>query len=238
MVGERRVRAREPEEVARRLRELEQELKRGAPLAPDEAFVYVALGASDAVGIGSQPTGGYVSIITSRLRQRFPYVRLANLGIAGATLPEIVRQELPTALALRPHLVTLMTGGNDVIRGVDPAEFRHQLSLLLDRLLPITRRLVVATVPNMAMLPIMDTIPDLVLPFGDKRGYVSARCLALNRVAIEEASRRGARLVHVTMSDVLSDGNLVAADGFHPSDAGYRRLADRFWEQIEPLLPL
>jgi acyl-CoA thioesterase I len=229
--------SRTPDEIARRLRELESEMRPTA--RPHQGpFVYVALGASDAVGVGGTlPERGYVPLVAARVRGRLGEVALHNLGISGATLPEIVRYELPRVAALRPHLVTLMAGGNDVIQSVATDEFRDALRLTLDRLLRLTHRVVVATVPNISVLPILDTIPGLLLPFGDVRGYVAGRCRELGRVVVEEASRRGAKLVHVTTSDVLADARLVASDGFHPSDTGYRRLADRFWEQIEPLLP-
>lgn len=199
--------------------------------------MYVAMGASDAVGVGGTG-GGYVPLLAERLRKRLPRTTVHNLGISGATLAEIVELELPDAIAAHPDLLTLMAGGNDVVQGVDPDDFRASLRYLLDRILRLTRRVVVATVPNLALLPIMDAIPDLVLPFGDKRAYVSSRCMSLGRVLIQEASARGARLVHITTSDVLADASLVAADGFHPSDTGYRRIADRFWEQIKPMLPV
>jgi lysophospholipase L1-like esterase len=230
--------SRTPEEIARRLRELEAELRPSA-LQHHGPFVYVALGASDAVGVGStMPESGYVPLVAARVRSRLGEVSLHNLGISGATLPEIVQYELPRVAALRPHLVTLMTGGNDVVQSVDTTDFRDALGLTLDRLLRLTNRVVVATVPNISVLPIIDTLPGLLLPFGDLRGYVANRCRELGRVVVEEASRRGARLVHITTSDVLADATLVSSDGFHPSDAGYRRLADRFWEQIEPMLPM
>lgn len=227
---------RSPDDVARRLRELEAELAGNRPGASSRRFVYVAMGASDAVGIGGTG-GGYVPLIADRLRQRLPRTTVRNLGISGATLEEIVEVELPEAISARPDLVTIMAGGNDVVQGVDPDDFRASLRYLLERVVRLTRRVVVATVPNIALLPVMDAIPDVVLPFGDKRAYVSARCMSLGRVVIQEASARGAKLVHITTTDVLADASLVAADGFHPSDTGYRRIAERFWEQIEPLLP-
>ncbi len=230
---------RSPEEVARRLRELETESMLGSKPNPQKRFMYVAMGASDAIGIGSSTLdGGYVPRVTARLRQRLGTVQLLNLGINGATLPEIARMELPRAIEAKPDLVTLMAGGNDVIQSVPPEEFRDALRRILRGITQTTRRVVVATVPNIALLPIVNAIPDFFLPFGDKRAYLSNASTALGRIVIEEVSRHGARLVHVTMSDTLNEPSLISPDGFHPSDEGYRRLADRFWEQIEPLLPV
>jgi lysophospholipase L1-like esterase len=38
------------------------------------------------------------------------------------------------------------------------------------------------------------------------------------------------------MSQVLADPTLVAADGFHPSDAGHARLADAWWAEVRKRL--
>src|SRR5690349_19355119 len=70
------------------------------------SMVYVALGASDAVGVGaSDPsTTAYVP----RLIARLPAHAFAlNLGVNGYTVKQALADELPPALAAHPTLVTV-----------------------------------------------------------------------------------------------------------------------------------
>ena len=50
-------------------------------------FVYLALGASDATGVGATPlTEGYVFLVKRELDRRMPGVFLINLGVPGARI--------------------------------------------------------------------------------------------------------------------------------------------------------
>src|SRR5690348_17330359 len=72
---------------------------------------YVALGASDAVGVGSNSPGsqGYVPLIAARLAKGS---HLINLGISGIRLHEAISKELPLAIATSPDLVTIWLVAN------------------------------------------------------------------------------------------------------------------------------
>jgi len=73
---------------------------------PDGPVTYVALGASDAVGVGSNIPGsqGYVPLVAAHLPKGS---HLINLGISGIHLHETLSQELPLALSTSPNLITI-----------------------------------------------------------------------------------------------------------------------------------
>lgn len=83
---------------------------------------YVALGDSFTEGIGdhdpSRPNGcrGWADRFAEVLAASDPAFGYANLAIRGRKLPEIIAEQLEPALALRPDLVTIHGGGNDVLR--------------------------------------------------------------------------------------------------------------------------
>ncbi|HEX8728186.1 MAG TPA: SGNH/GDSL hydrolase family protein, partial [Ktedonobacterales bacterium] len=83
-----------------------------ATATPHSAVRYVAIGASDAVGVGaSNPnTSAYVPILISRL-PKGSYA--LNLGIDGETLSRALNDELPQAIAAHPTLITVWLVGND-----------------------------------------------------------------------------------------------------------------------------
>ncbi|PTT62831.1 SGNH/GDSL hydrolase family protein, partial [Arthrobacter sp. HMWF013] len=95
---------------------------------------YVAMGDSFTEGIGDkEPTspGGYrgwadrVAEELGRSQTDFAY---ANLAVRGRLLQQIVDQQLAPCLALKPDLVTLSAGGNDLIRpGGDPDALAEKL---------------------------------------------------------------------------------------------------------------
>ncbi|MDN6332471.1 MAG: SGNH/GDSL hydrolase family protein, partial [Micrococcaceae bacterium] len=87
----------------------------------------VSLGDSFTEGIGDpdpQSPGGHrgwadrVAEQLSRQAEDFAY---ANLAIRGRLLDQIHEEQLEPALELRPDLITICAGGNDVLRpGGDP----------------------------------------------------------------------------------------------------------------------
>ncbi|HMD80916.1 MAG TPA: hypothetical protein VKE92_06385, partial [Anaerolineales bacterium] len=75
-------------------------------------FVYLALGASDAVGVGAIPlTDGYVYLIKRDLDRRMPGVFLMNLGVPAARI-DLIKEEVRLAaqVGTKAQLVTLWTG--------------------------------------------------------------------------------------------------------------------------------
>ena len=84
-----------------------------SPTAPSSQlrFVYAALGASDAVGIGAIPISeGYVFEIADKLRSVRANVQLVNLGINGARIERFLAEQLQPAIASNPQIITIWTG--------------------------------------------------------------------------------------------------------------------------------
>ncbi|HEY3111618.1 MAG TPA: GDSL-type esterase/lipase family protein, partial [Chloroflexota bacterium] len=100
-------------------------------------ITYVAIGASDTVGVGAPnpATDGWVP----RLHKRLPAgSKLVNLGISGARLSQAVEKELPRAVEARPDLVTVWNVVNDLNANVDPAAYERDLDRLLGELVART----------------------------------------------------------------------------------------------------
>ena len=95
---------------------------------------YVAMGDSFTEGIGdpepSSPGGhrGWADRVAEELGRTQPDFAYANLAVRGRLLQQIVDQQLAPALELKPDLVTLSAGGNDLIRpGGDPDALAEKL---------------------------------------------------------------------------------------------------------------
>jgi lysophospholipase L1-like esterase len=92
-------------------------------------LVYLAIGPSDAAGVGAEPlTNGYVFQIADELDQRIDEVFLAPLAIPGAGTAQLdAALEQLLATGVEPGLVTVWTGANDLIRGEDADDFEGEL---------------------------------------------------------------------------------------------------------------
>ena len=195
------------------------------------SMVYVALGASDAVGVGATDPNrtAYIPLLISRLP---PHAQALNLGVNGYTVRQALANELPPALAAHPTLVTVWLVGNDFRQCTSLSAYQRDLDSLLGQLQSQTKAQVfVANAPDMSLLPaIRDGSPACL------RGQSPARIRAVveqwNAAIAGVVAKHHETLVDLFHSDLASHPEYIASDGFHPSDAGYRRLADLFWAQI------
>ncbi len=194
---------------------------------------YVALGDSTVEGVGaSGPDLNYVSRLHARLRAKYPNARVTNLGVGGATSADVVTAQLERAIKLRPDVVTLSIGPNDITRGIPVARYEQNLEDILGRL----RR-------ETAALIVVNLIPDLAVT---RRFAKSPRVDLVGRQAVQfnEALTRKGREYGVALVDLYLRSReevprqpmLLWRDGYHPSDAGYARWAELMWEGIEPRL--
>ena len=198
---------------------------RGAPV------LYVALGDSTVEGVGaSRPELNYVSRLHDRLRTVYPGARVRNLGVGGATSADVLRAQVAPAIALGPQLVTLSVGPNDITQNVPLSVYERHLDAILGRLTRETEAVVV-----------LNLLPDLgVTPRfrdGPRRAIVARLTEELNDVIRRKGREYRAALVDLygpSREEVPRRPELMADDGYHPSDAGYARWAELMWQGIAP----
>jgi acyl-CoA thioesterase I len=193
-------------------------------------FVYFALGASDATGVGALPlTEGYVFLIKAELDRRIPGVALVNLGVPGARI-DLIKEQVRVAAQVRSRgdLATLWAGGNDIVHGDDPARFQEDLRFILKALKDgLAKTIVIANLPDLTKLPRFQRQAD--------PNVTPARVAAFNRAIETEARSAGVPLVDLFAQPVRED-LVFDLDGFHPNDAGHREIARLFLNQILPAL--
>jgi len=203
----------------------------GSPEPPDRV-IYLAVGASDAAGVGATPlTRGYVFRIADELDQRTDQVLLTPLAIPNAGTEQLdAALELLLETGIEPDLVTVWTGPNDVIRGEDADAFEDALEDMFERLRDRTDGVVVAAnVPDLTELPRFREDP--------LDNVTRARIEAFNEVIAERAEDHDVLVVDLYAAPV--EDHLVSdEDGFHPNDEGHRRIAEEFLDVILPALGL
>jgi lysophospholipase L1-like esterase len=179
---------------------------------------YVALGDSFTEGIGDpepKSPGGFrgwadrVAEVLSEGTEDFAY---ANLAIRGRLLQQILDEQIEPALELRPDLVTVSAGGNDIIRpNTDPDEIAGRLEGGIERLRSNGATVVLFNGPDIGMTPVL----------GRSRG----------KVAIYNENLRAIALRHdVLIADMwalreLKDSRMWAPDRLHFSPTGHHTIA-------------
>lgn len=202
-----------------------------------KAEVYVAVGASETVGVGADDpaTEAWPRVLHERA---LPGSRFVDVGVSGSTLQAALAAQLPEALAARPDVVTVWLAVNDAVAGVPVARYERQLARLVRALRQGGRAVVlVGNVPDLWRLPAYRAcLPGsggrpvdgvrCQLPVVPARAQVKATVRAFNEAIARVVRAQGARLVDLAREDDLA--GLTAADGFHPSTEGHREVARAF----------
>jgi len=198
-----------------------------SPTAGGPRLVFVALGASDAVGVGASPlTAGYVFLIANDLGEDRE-VDLRNLGEIGAHSFDIIARQLASTIASSPGLITIWTGSNDIIGGDSPSSFAADLAQLLGDLQSQTdAEIFIGDLVDLTRIPRFIATPD--------PDVTSSRVAAFNAAIRAAASTHSARVVPLSSMPITPD--LFAIDGFHPSNSGHRAIADLFLNEIRSVL--
>ncbi|MGV8885160.1 MAG: SGNH/GDSL hydrolase family protein [Microbacteriaceae bacterium] len=179
---------------------------------------YVAIGDSFSEGIGDpEPAspGGYrgwadrVAEVLSASSGDFAY---ANLAIRGKLLQQIMDEQIDAALVLRPDLITISGGGNDIIRpGTDPDEIASRFDTAIERLRSDGATVVMFNGPDIGMTPVLSR----------QRGKVAIYNENLRTIA----QRHDAIIADMWPMTELRDPRMWAPDRLHFSAVGHHTIA-------------
>jgi lysophospholipase L1-like esterase len=157
---------------------------------------------------------------------------VANLAVNGYTTADLIREELPPLAGLRPDIVSVLIGVNDVVQGVAADAYARNVVRILDEVLGIVPpdRLVTVGIPDYT-----------VTPAGADYGEPTQRRAAIveaNGIMAALAAERGIAFVDIfdLSSRAASDRSLVASDGLHPSGAQYALWVGRIAPVVRALL--
>src|SRR5262249_30336582 len=178
---------------------------------------YVALGDSTVEGVGASAARfNYVSRLYERLRAVSPSARLVNLGVGGATADDVRQRQLPQAVRLRPDLVTLSVGPNDITGKRSLADYTRDIDMILRTLTAQTSDVVVVIlIPDLGLTPrfrgeeVEHTVRQRVLVFNDALGS-AARTYGAEVVDLYGPSQQ----------ELPEQPELIGVDRYHPSDEG------------------
>jgi len=164
----------------------------------------LAFGDSLTHGTGAPPQQSYPARLAQLIDR--PVV---NAGVPGETSAEGARR-LPSVLEeVRPALVLLCHGGNDILRGMDLSAARRNLEAMVGMARAAGAQVVLIGVPRRSLL------------LRNTAGFYG-----------EVAESMDIPLEDQALEDILGDDRLKS-DAVHPNAEGYRRLAQAVAELLE-----
>jgi lysophospholipase L1-like esterase len=183
---------------------------------PGQPLAIAVVGDSTAAGCGvanhDESFTGWLARETAARARRS--VRWQVVGQFGATARRIRYRLLPQ-LGQDLDAAVFLGGGNDVMSGCNPEQWREDLAAIIDDLQQRADQVVVAGVPPFALFPSIPAALGRVL---------TARAKALDEVSRQLcAARPGTTWVTITET---APSHFFASDRFHLSAAGYRRWAE------------
>lgn len=195
----------------------------GAAPAGAQGIALTALGDSLTQGYGLPEAEGFVPVLQDWLRGRGHDVTVTNAGVSGDTTAGGAAR-IDWTLADGPDALIVALGGNDLLRGIDPAVSRANLDAILDKAGAAGVPVLLAGLPAPGNYG-----PDF------KRDFEA--------MYVDLADQHDAILVPDFLGPIgekatqgLSLADLMQDDRIHPNAEGVRQIVDAIGPRVEELL--
>ena len=188
-------------------------------VAGDGELLVVAFGDSLYAGYGVDQKEGFAPELQAALQAAGKDVRVHNAGVSGDTTAAGLRRMdfVLDSLPRKPDLVLLGLGGNDLLRGLKPADTRANLEAMIkklqDRDIPV-------------MLTGMLAPPNLGAAFSDD----------FNIIFPALAKKYNVALYPFFMDGVFGNPELFLPDGLHPTAEGIDVIVEKIAPQVAQTL--
>jgi acyl-CoA thioesterase-1 len=188
------------------------------PSGPERRIL--AFGDSLFAGYGLEDGQGYPDVLQAALRGRGINAQVIDAGVSGDTSAAgLQRAEFVLdSLEAAPDLAIVELGGNDLLRGISPAETRENLSAILAEL---EER----------------GIPVLLMGMRAPPNLGEAYVAEFDAIYPELAERYGASLVPFLLEPVYDKPELIQGDRIHPTAEGIEAMVAATVDDVERALP-
>ena len=179
----------------------------------------VAFGDSLYAGYRLAPNEGLAPQLQAALQADGINARVHNAGVSGDTTAagKTRLAFVLDSLDRKPDLVVLGLGGNDMLRGIKPAETKANMTAMLDEL---KRRDIPVVLTGML------AAPNLGQDYGN----------AFNAIFPQLAKQYDAPLYPFFLEGVVTDSGLMLPDNIHPNAKGVSRVVEGLSPLVEAAL--
>lgn len=182
------------------------------PAATETPIRVVAMGDSLTEGLGVDPEQAYPAQLARKLEAEGHNVEVINAGISGETSSGALSR-VDWLLSLNPDVVILATGGNDGLRGIDPAVTQENIDALVQR---FEESGAVVVLAGMEMVQNMGEV------------YTSA----FRAIYPDVAARHDVILIPFILEGVGGNPDLNQPDFVHPTAAGYAVVVETVYPYV------
>lgn len=186
-------------------------------MGPQERIL--AFGDSLFAGYGVGKDNSYPAKLQNALRARGTNAIVVNAGVSGDTTAA-GRQRLAFTLdsqGVKPDLVILELGGNDLLRGLPPEETRENLDAMITE---ITNR----------------DIDVLLMGMRSPPNFGVVYTTDFDSIYPELADKHDTELVPFFLEPIYTDSSLFQRDRIHPTVEGIERLVEDTVDDVEDAL--
>jgi len=175
------------------------------------------MGDSQTEGVGDPyPDGterGWADRFADTLAESHPGLLYANLAVRGKRIAEIHEKQLEPALEMKPDLVSLIAGLNDMIRpGFDLDSTIEHMDTMQASLVDSGATVLTITYPD----------PEGLAPIGK---MLKEKTQRFNHALRDVAERNGALLLDLETTPITTDPRIWCEDRLHLNAEGHRRLS-------------
>ncbi len=177
------------------------------------------LGDSLTKGYGLEQAFAFPSILQQKIAESgLPEWEVLNGGVSGDTTAGGLRR-LPWLLKKEVDLLVVALGGNDGLRGIDPAETERNLQAMIQAAR--------ARYPEIEIV-----IAGMQMPENFGKDYIEQFQAVFPRVA----QANNLTLIPFLLEGVGGIAELNQPDQIHPNKEGQKIVAETVWEVIRPIL--
>ncbi|KIO53928.1 SGNH/GDSL hydrolase family protein [Flavobacterium hibernum] len=209
------------------------------PTTPiNNSIKYLALGDSYTIGQSVCETCRFPEQLKSNLKAIYPQTDfslkiIATTGWTTSNLISAINTQNPDS---NYDLVTLLIGVNNQFQRMDFSVYQKEFPELLTKAISLAKgdkkNVIVLSIPDYAYTPFAANYSEA------NRMKISNELDQYNTFAENTCINKG--VVFISITDItrqgLSNSNLVASDGLHPSELAYKMFIGRIFPQVKMIL--
>ncbi len=206
--------------------------ERAGHLRPGRRIVFLG----DSITQAGAQKGGYVQMIADTLRARYPSygITVTGAGISGNKITDLLARLDRDVLALRPDLVVVYIGINDVWHWKLPNHTGTTLEAFEAGMTTLTQRLRDAGAEVVVCTPSVIGEKTSGNPLGlELDRYADAGRRVARRMNLDVCDLRQAFTAHLKQRNTAdAEKGILTTDGVHLNAAGNRFVADQIFQTL------
>ncbi|KOS71503.1 lipase [Lysinibacillus contaminans] len=184
---------------------------------------FVAIGDSFTVGIGDEVEGKALKSWVDHFAQlHTPVLAYTNLAKRGLITKEIREQQLNEAVDMKPTLVSIIAGANDILKG------RWNREVFEDEM-----KLMVETLSKSGAFIIIGNLPDFTVRIPmppEQKQLIKGQLIEANDIIQTLSNEYNLFHINLWSHSIAEDNTFWSEDLVHPNSLGYQQIGELFFE--------